>query len=69
MTPQLLRQLEDALRGLEYGSIQLVVHDRQEVRMERVERIRLTGSPEAQTTSRIGRPTPSTEAHRHDQEV
>ena len=39
------RELEAALRGLHYGSIQLVVHDAKIVRIERVERIRLPAPP------------------------
>ena len=54
-----LRQLEQALRGLAYGSIQLIVHDSQIVRIERLERIRLTGSPEAEPIT-DGRPTAPT---------
>ena len=53
-------EIERALHGLQYGSIQLVIHDAQIVRIERVERIRLTGPPEALTTI-PGRPTTSTE--------
>ena len=34
--------LERALRNLRYGTVQLVVHDGQIVRIERMERIRLT---------------------------
>ena len=54
-----LRQLEQALHGLAYGSIQLIVHDSQIVRIERLERIRLTGSPEAEPIT-DGRPTAPT---------
>ena len=43
----LMDRLNALLKGLEYGSIHLVVHDAKVVRIERVERIRLTGSPEA----------------------
>ena len=63
LTPVMLRQLEHALRGLEYGSIQLVVHEAKVVRIERVERIRLTDSPEALASS--GRPTAAAEERRH----
>ncbi len=47
LPPRMARQIERALNGLAYGSIQLVIHDSQLVRIERVERLRLTGSPEA----------------------
>ena len=60
----IVHQLETALRGLQYGSIHLVVHEARVVRIERVERIRLTGSPEADPTT-FGRPTPATEV-RHE---
>ena len=64
LTPDTLRKLEQALQGLAYGSIQLVVHDSQIVRIERLERIRLTGTPEAVLFT-DGRPTATTEA-RHE---
>lgn len=41
---QHLRALSE---GLRYGSIHLVVHDGKVVRIERVERVRLTDSSEA----------------------
>ena len=54
------RRIAQALRGLEHGSVQLVVHDSQIVRIERVERVRLTVSTEA--SSHIsGQPTESPE--------
>lgn len=60
LSPTIVQQVEEALRGLQYGSVQLLVHDAKVVRIERIERIRLTGSPEALTNT-VGRPTPSTE--------
>lgn len=56
----LTQQIQRALHGLQYGSVQLVVHEGQVVRIERVERIRLTGSPEAHQRN-PGRPTASAE--------
>ena len=53
-------QLAHALRDLRYGSLHLVVHDGRIVRIERIERIRLTEPSEAQTPT-LGRPTPSRE--------
>ena len=50
-----LRDVELALRNLRYGSIQLVVHDGKIVRIERIERIRLTETSEALTAA----PTPT----------
>jgi len=63
LSPRLAQQLEQALRGLEYGTIQLVIHDAQVVRIERLERIKLTDQSEA--TATVGRPTPPEEA-RHE---
>ena len=64
-TPQIAKEVEHALRGLRYGSVQLVIHDEKVVRIERIERIRLTDSPEA-FPEIPGRPTSATEARRHD---
>lgn len=54
----LVSLLERALKDLRYGHVQLVVHDGQLVRVERVERLRLdqnknllTGSPGSEKTS------------------
>ncbi len=77
LSQTIVDQVEHALRGLRYGTIQLVVHDARIVQIERLERVRLstatdagqptlTGSPEALSTSR-GRPTASPEA-RHGEE-
>ncbi len=60
LPPETIRHLESALRGLRYGSIQLVVHDAQIVRIERIERIRLTDPSEA-SPHPCGQPTPSLE--------
>ena len=43
---QMARQVEEALRDLRYGTVQLIVHDAQVVRIERVERIRVPADPE-----------------------
>ena len=59
LSASLLPALEHALASLQYGEIHLVVHDGQVVQIERVERIRLTGSSGGpQHTSR-----PSTRMH------
>jgi len=60
-------ELAAALRGLRYGSIQLIVHDAKVVRIERVERIRLTDSSEAPVVT-SGQPTTIEEVRRHEQE-
>ncbi len=67
LSTQLTQRLEAALRGLQFGTIQLVVHSAQVVRIERVERIRLTDSSEASTIC-SDHPTPSREARPHVQE-
>ena len=64
LSTQLAQQLEAALRGLQFGTIQLVVHGAQVVRIERVERIRLTDSSEAPTMF-SDTPTPSREVRPH----
>ena len=66
LSPTVLRQLEQALATLHYGSVQLIVHEAQIVRIERIERIRLTNSPEDAASS-VGKPTTSQEV-RHEQE-
>ena len=65
LTPSLAQRIEQALRGLRYGAVQIVIHNAQIVCVERIERIRLTGSPEALSLT-PGRPT-TTEV-RHDDE-
>ena len=60
MDKQVTRRIEDALRGLEHGSVQLVVHESQVVRIERVERLRLTVPAEA-IKSQVRQPTDSPE--------
>ncbi len=37
----IIQRIRDALRGLEFGEVRIVVHDRQVVRLERNERIRV----------------------------
>ncbi len=51
MSPRLLERVAEALAGLKYGAVQLVVHEGHVVRIERIERMRLTGAPEAETTA------------------
>jgi hypothetical protein len=43
--PLLLREIAAALRGLRYGSIELVVHDGRVVQLERHERVRMPANP------------------------
>jgi len=45
LSPTITHELETALRGLRYGSIQLVVHDGKVMCIERIERIRLPAPP------------------------
>ena len=50
---RMVQQVEDALRDLRYGTVQLIVHDAQVVRIERVERIRVAAEPEQQDAHQI----------------
>lgn len=65
LPPRILQRLERALRDLEHGSVELVIHDGHVVRIERIERLRLTVPPEAQHRL-TGRPTESSEVRPHD---
>ena len=56
--------IERALQGLRYGSIQLVIHDGNLVRIERIEHTRLT-LPEAAPALTRHRPTPPAEVRGH----
>lgn len=47
--PEIAAAVASALQGLRYGSIQLVIHDGELVRIERVERIRVPARPLRQT--------------------
>ena len=61
LTEALTTSLAQALRGLRYGTIQLVVHDARIVRIERIERIRLPAAPfeEMAGTAQAGLTDPS----------
>ncbi len=59
-SPSWLRAVEQALRALRYGTVQLVVHEGQIVRIERLERIRLT-DPSGSLEHSPGQPTVHTE--------
>ena len=68
LSSAIAQQLEQTLRGLQYGSIQLVVHEGQIVRIERIERTRLTVPAEAPEHP-CGQPTTSAEVrHGNDTE-
>ena len=54
-----------ALKNLQFGSVQLIVHEGEVVRIERVERIRLTDQPGGRDQP-MGRPT-SCEEERRDE--
>lgn len=41
------RQIANALRGLRYGSVEIVVHDGRVVQIERKEKVRLEGGESA----------------------
>ena len=64
MSPETLDQIARALDSLRYGSVQLVIHDGEIVRIERVERTRLTLPEEASAITRH-RPTPTQEVRGH----
>ena len=49
LSSAMAKQIETALAGLRYGSIQLIVHEARVVRLERVEKIQLTDPADAQT--------------------
>lgn len=63
LSSDLAQQLEQALQGLTHGSIQLVVHDSEVVRIERIERVRLSVSAQAQTENKVKQPTGSPEVY------
>ena len=67
LTPPLVARLEAALRHLEFGAVHLVIHDGKVVRIERIERVRLTESSEA-SPQPSGRPTATPEARCDTQE-
>ena len=56
LEPTLLPALERALQDLQFGYVQLVIHEGRLVRIERVERVRLTG-PSGSQTAPISQPT------------
>lgn len=59
----ILPAVERALKGLDYGAVHLTVHDGHVVRIERIERMRLTDSSGSQKTL-TGQPTPFREERR-----
>ena len=67
LSASLAQRIERTLRHLHHGEVHLVIHDAQVVRIERIERVRLTVSPEA-VSSPDGRPTEPSEV-RHDEET
>ena len=50
LEPPVLTALQDALKDLRYGTVQLTVHDGKLVRIERLEKIRLPTEPIGGTT-------------------
>ena len=65
LSAALLKRLERSLQGLHHGAVHLIVHDAQVVRVQLIERVRLTVSPEAAPIDDDGRPTDPSEV-RHD---
>ena len=43
---QFVEQIVKAIKGIRYGGVQITIHDGKVVRLERVERIRLTDPSE-----------------------
>ena len=56
LSQTMAQRVASALRGLQYGSVHLVIHEGQVVRIERIERIRLTEPSEAPSTT-LSQPT------------
>ena len=52
LDPALAAALAAALRGLRFGSIEVVVHDSRVVQLERRERVRLTSSDSSPNSRR-----------------
>jgi hypothetical protein len=50
LDPQLAREIFAALRGLRFGSIELVVHDGRIVQLERHEKVRFNHDHDRSTT-------------------
>ena len=69
LPPGLAQRLERALRGLQYGSVQLVIHDAQVVRIERVECERLTVPAEAASLDEVQPTDPSEVRHEAHEEI
>lgn len=46
LSQEVLRRLNDALRGLRYGAVEITVHDGRVVQIERTEKLRLPSSGE-----------------------
>ena len=51
LSQTMAQRVASALRGLQYGSVHLVIHEGQVVRIERIERISLPAAPK---THRFG---------------
>ena len=65
LEPSVLPAIERALKDLRFGSVHLIVHEGQLVRVERVERIRLTETSGSLNEPR-GRPTSLQEGRRDE---
>lgn len=64
--PSLIRR---ALKDLDYGHVQLVVHEGKLVRIERVEKIRVPTGETGGSSIPLDCPTPSREERRSEGEV
>ena len=65
LEPSVLPAIERALKDLRFGSVHLIVHEGQLVRVERVERIRLTDTSGSLNEPR-GQPTSLQEGRRDE---
>jgi hypothetical protein len=58
ITPPVEREILDAVRGIRYGSVEVVIHDSQVVQVVRTEKVRMEVRPSTTTgrakTSAIG---------------
>jgi hypothetical protein len=64
LSDELSELLARALRGLRFGSLEIVVHEGQIVHVERRERLRLTGAEDRSPDSRMRKHNPADRAHR-----
>jgi hypothetical protein len=52
LNPDLEREILDAVRGIRYGSVEVVVHDAKVVQVVRTEKVRIDSPRDGRLTSR-----------------